>query len=119
MVSPKLMTSQEIEEKRKNFVKGKRTKNSKSSSKENESEKDENDQKLATNKDKQDSDQDDTEQNTNPLKLFHQAVQVLTPGPPNRPIVWLKEVRERSFSVEWCEPLLFGGSLRGALTFVS
>ena len=42
-----------------------------------------------------------------------QNVEVIIPGPPNAPEIWLRNVGEEEFTIEWGEPRLHVVKIRG------
>lgn len=46
---------------------------------------------------------------TDVLPQHGQEVQVMTPGPPDAPQIFLRSVEPDEFCIEWGEPRLYGG----------
>lgn len=48
-----------------------------------------------------------------------QHLQVLVPGSPDPPEIWIKSVDDKEFVVEWSEPNLYGIKLDGYQVYVN
>ena len=46
---------------------------------------------------------------TDALHQVNQKIQLVIPGPPDSPDIFLKSVSPEEFVIEWGEPRLFGG----------
>lgn len=46
---------------------------------------------------------------TDALHQVNQRIQLVIPGPPDAPEIFLKSVSPEEFVIEWGEPRLFGG----------
>lgn len=39
------------------------------------------------------------------------SIQVVIPGPPDAPEIWLRKIEDNQFTVEWGEPRVYGISI--------
>ncbi|KAK3101597.1 hypothetical protein FSP39_004737 [Pinctada imbricata] len=57
---------------------------------------------------------------TDTLQQWNQKIQIVIPGPPDAPQIFLKSVSPEEFVIEWGEPRLFGGvKIRGYQVYLN